>query len=157
MATPDMKRAVFDHSFELAAPPERIFPLLCPVREHEWIPTWRAEILYSRSGFAELDCVFKTDSPSDGARTWVCSHYEPCRTIGYTSFSTLGYVMRLDITLEPVRIDSTRVRWSRRFIAIDPAGSAWIDTQSPEAASNATLALAKLLGHYLATGAMLRL
>ena len=35
---------------QVAAPPEKIFPLLCPVREKEWIPGWHAETVYLASG-----------------------------------------------------------------------------------------------------------
>ena len=44
----------------LAAAPARVFPLLCPVREAEWLPGWHAEVLHSASGLAELGCVFRT-------------------------------------------------------------------------------------------------
>ena len=57
-------------TFGIEAPPERVFPLLCPVREHEWIPAWKAEMVHSKSGFAELDCVFRTNNPLEGNRTW---------------------------------------------------------------------------------------
>ena len=52
-----------DRQFQtrLTAPPERVFPLLCPIKEYDWIPQWRCEMIYSKSGVAELGCVFKTD------------------------------------------------------------------------------------------------
>ena len=51
---------------QLASSPEKIFPLLCPTCEYDWIDTWKCRMIYSDSGHAELDCVFKTDFPSDG-------------------------------------------------------------------------------------------
>ena len=42
------------------AAPEKVFPLLCPVREADWIPGWQYELVYSESGVAELGCVFTT-------------------------------------------------------------------------------------------------
>ncbi len=155
MSTVAMKRVVYEDSFDLAAAPDRVFPLLCPVREHDWIPGWRAEIVYSRSGFAELDCVFTTDQPGEGQRTWICTRYEPPRAIGYTSFSSAGYLMRLEIGLAASGPGGTRVSWTRRFIATSPDGNAWVGRLPPPGASPATQALAKLLAHYLATGTML--
>ncbi len=35
------------------APPEQVFPLLCPVREADWVPDWRYRMIYSRTGVAE--------------------------------------------------------------------------------------------------------
>lgn len=58
------------------AEPERVFPLLCPVREAEWLPGWKYRLIYSRSGYAELDCVF-TSPESDGSeKVWQCTAYD---------------------------------------------------------------------------------
>ena len=48
----------------LKGTPDDIFPLLCPVREYEWLETWQCEMIYTKSGFTELDCIFKTSLPS---------------------------------------------------------------------------------------------
>jgi hypothetical protein len=146
----------FITQFSLSASPSQVFPLLCPVREHDWIPTWRAQIVHSHSGLAELDCVFITQSPSDGERTWVCTRFEPSDAIEYTAFSTLGYVMHLTIALEAQGEGGTNVSWSRRFIAVNGEGKAWIDAIPSPRMAEATGALAKLLEYYLVNGSMLR-
>jgi hypothetical protein len=156
MLGPESKRVVYQDSFALAAPPAKVFPLLCPVREHEWIPTWRAQMVYSQSGFAELDCVFATEQPGEGKRTWICTRYDPPHSIAYTSFSSLGYIMRLDITLEVHGADSSRVSWSRRFIATSEEGKAWLAKLPAPGSSSGTQVLAQLLSHFLATGTMLK-
>ena len=43
------------------APPETVFPLLCPVREADWVPGWQYRLIYSKSGVAEAGCVFITE------------------------------------------------------------------------------------------------
>jgi hypothetical protein len=146
----------FSTTFELGAPPDRVFPLLCPQREHDWIPTWRAQIVHSHSGFAELDCVFTTDSPHDGHRTWVCTRFEPSRVVEYAAFSSLGYVMHLAIELVPIRDVATNVSWSRRFIASNDQGRKWMEALTPEGLAGATRGLAQLLEHFLRTGSMLK-
>jgi hypothetical protein len=45
---------------KLRAKPAAVFPLLCPVREKEWIEGWDPLTVYTSSGFAERDCVFTT-------------------------------------------------------------------------------------------------
>ncbi len=71
-------RSTKTYSMLLKGTPEQVFPLLCPVREYEWIDNWQCEVVYSDSGFAELDCVFKTRFPGDGPEdTWAVSRYEP--------------------------------------------------------------------------------
>ena len=40
----------------------KVFPLLCPVREADWIDGWNPVLVLTQSGFAEQDCVFITDA-----------------------------------------------------------------------------------------------
>ncbi len=52
------------------ATPDTVFPLLCPVREMDWLAGWRPHWVLSASGVAERHCVFQTpgddgpDAPS---------------------------------------------------------------------------------------------
>jgi len=62
------KRTVKKHTILLHGKPEVLFPLLCPVREYEWIEPWKCDMIYSDSGFAEQDCIFQTDFPHDGPK-----------------------------------------------------------------------------------------
>ena len=60
----------------LCARPEVVFPLLCPVRETEWVNGWNPSLVLSASGFAEPDCVFITPGvPEDPL--WVVTVHEP--------------------------------------------------------------------------------
>jgi hypothetical protein len=56
------------------ATPDKIFPLLCPVREGDWLPGWQYRLVYSDSGIAELGCVFTTPNPET---TWIITEYDP--------------------------------------------------------------------------------
>ena len=66
------------------APPDKVFPLLCPVREADWVPGWKYNLIYSESGVAEDGCVFST--PNDGGpdTTWMVTRYDPRRTPSLT-------------------------------------------------------------------------
>lgn len=59
--------------------PARVFPLLCPVREGEWLDGWaeRCTLVQSGSGFAEPGCVFITSSPSLPDTTWIVTRHDP--------------------------------------------------------------------------------
>jgi hypothetical protein len=74
----------------LVAPPSAVFPLLCPVREAEWIEGWDPIDVWSRSGIAEADCVFTTAAPPGAAHDaiWYITRHEP----------EAGYVEMLKIT-----------------------------------------------------------
>jgi hypothetical protein len=144
-----------DH-FDVPAPAERVFPLLCPVREYDWIPQWSCTLLHSVSGAAEEDCVFRTDFPTDGrSMTWVVSRYEPPRRIEFSCFVPDLYVMRLKIALTGEG-DTTRLEWTRRWFAVGPEGERWMAAWSESWYQQMMADLERLLTHYLKTGEMLR-
>lgn len=62
----------------LVAGPERVFPLLCPVREADWIEGWDPIVVLSESGMAETECVFATPGTPEPA-IWFVSRHEPER------------------------------------------------------------------------------
>jgi len=59
-------RVTFTATQSCSAPPEKVFPLLCPIREYEYIPAWECDVVYLGSGFAENGGVFTTKLPGDG-------------------------------------------------------------------------------------------
>ncbi len=72
------KRVTHTYTQRLAAPPAAVFPLLCPVREADWIDGWNPLLVLSHSGLAEPDCVFVTDAePFDAI--WFITRHEPER------------------------------------------------------------------------------
>jgi hypothetical protein len=55
------KRSV---TVKFSALPQDVFPLICPVKEEDWLCDWENdtyELIYSESGVNELGCIFKTD------------------------------------------------------------------------------------------------
>jgi hypothetical protein len=69
-------RATRTYTQHLAAAPASVFPLLCPVREADWIQGWDPPLVVSTSGVAEADCVFTTSAePIDAI--WYITHHEP--------------------------------------------------------------------------------
>ncbi len=89
---------------------ERIFPLFCPVREHEWIDGWnksRYDFTYTKSGFVEKYSIFRENSlkkwllGEKGITTWVTTVYEPEKyrqdfTIILGDIALLNRSIRLD-------------------------------------------------------------
>lgn len=66
-----------------------MFPLLCPVREADWIEGWQPLSVFSRSGLAEADCVFVTAAEPQPA-VWYITRHEPA----------LGFVEMIKISPE---------------------------------------------------------
>jgi len=72
------KRVTHTYRQSLDAPPGRVFPLLCPVRETEWATGWLPELVISSSGFAERDGIFIT-ADTLGTAIWYVTRHEPER------------------------------------------------------------------------------
>lgn len=53
-------RVTRSYTQRLVAAPSVVFPLLCPVREADWIEGWDPISVVTGSGAAEPDCVFVT-------------------------------------------------------------------------------------------------
>lgn len=61
---------------QLCAEPGKVFPLLCPVREAEWLEHWDPLAVITHSGVAETDCVFSTQAVPRNA-VWYITRHEP--------------------------------------------------------------------------------
>jgi len=70
------KRVTRTYTQQLVAEPSKVFPLLCPVREADWIEGWDPVVVLSQSGLAELDCVFLTEANPSNA-IWYITRHEP--------------------------------------------------------------------------------
>jgi len=71
-------RATRTYTQKLIAGPDRVFPLLCPVREADWIHDWDPTTVWSHSGVAEADCVFLMPGTPYPA-IWFVTRLEPKR------------------------------------------------------------------------------
>jgi hypothetical protein len=69
-------RVIRTFTQKLDAEPSKIFPLLCPVREADWIDGWDPIVVYSEAGIAEPDCIFLTEGSPCNA-VWYITRHEP--------------------------------------------------------------------------------
>jgi len=145
-------RVMRAHTMRLDGPPERVFPLLCPVREHEWIESWACEMVFSRTGLAELDCVFQTDFADDGpVDTWVISRYEPPDRLEFVRINAVR-AMRYAITLSREDETHTRADWRQVLTSLNVEGEKVLKALTPEVYAEEMETLERLLNHFLATG-----
>ena len=143
-------------TMQLGASAACVFPILCPVREYDWIEHWTCEVIHTLSGFAELDCVFTTRLPADSPTdVWIVSRYEPASAIEFIRQNP-SRVMRYSIICEADDGTSSRWRWTQRITALNDAGDAQLRTMNPAEFTTQMAALETMLNHYLRTGTMLR-
>lgn len=126
------KAVAYHHTGKVSAAPEAVFPLLCPIREYEWIEGWKCELIHSVSGVAEEGCIFKTSFADPlNPMTWVCSRYEPPRRIQYVGMVPGEVVMRLDIAVDPAE-GGTRLSWTRAYTGLSESGNERVGYWKPE-------------------------
>ena len=72
-----MKTISTKQIIKIAAPVHEVFPLVCPVREYEWIREWKCKLIHCPNGKNEKDVVFKEKmsspflmGPFGGKTTW---------------------------------------------------------------------------------------
>lgn len=150
-------RTIKHYTMNLNGTPEDIFPLLCPVREYEWIQTWQCEMIYSNSGVAELDCVFKTNFPAQGPEeTWVVTKYEPPRCIEFVRVSSLRSI-RYSIKLNHQEDGLTQAIWKQVITGLNTDGDAFVANYTETNYSELMERLQNMINHYLKTGEMLKI
>ena len=133
--------------------PREVFPLLCPVREHEWIEEWRCDVIYSESGVNELDCVFITDDEPEGREVWVTSRYEPYDRIEFVRINserTVRYIVALTPTSH-----GTKITWTQFLTGLTPEGNRAVIAAAATEYTEMITALENKLAHFLSTGTAL--
>jgi hypothetical protein len=149
------RRVKQSFSLHLHGTPEQVFPLLCPVREYEWIESWACFVVYSLSGVAELDCVFKTNFPPDGPEdTWVVSRYEPPTLIEFVRVNPLRS-LRYSLVLKGNEDGTSTLEWSTTYTSLGPGGDELLESLTDESFRAKMEMRQRQLNHYLATGQML--
>jgi hypothetical protein len=144
------QRSIREYWMEMAAGAEDIFPLLCPVREYDWIPQWRCKIVYTESGFAELGCVIQTDFDDQyGVETWVVSHYEKDSKIAFVRTGE-HRTTRYEITLTSA-VNSTMLFWRQEITGLSSKGNDQLTPASEDEFQTIMKHLEQLLIQYLAT------
>jgi len=143
------RRVKTEFSYEISAPPQAIFPLLCPVREYDWIDGWQGQLVYSDSGVAEDNCIFTTDFHGV-VMTWSAVRYEPPTRIAYLAIAPGRVVMHINIDLESVQ-GKTRLHWTRVFTGLSEQGNQDLGWWTEESEKK----LGEKLEYYLRTGKML--
>jgi len=149
------KRIFVSHTQSIKAAPEKVFQQLCPVKEYDWIETWKCDLIYSDSGFAEQDCIFVTGLPGYERRTWFVDEYEKNKYIQFIVFSN-NYVIRYKITLTGKATGTTEAEWAQTITALNADGNKYVEEFSIGGFKAMIERLEKMMNYYLETGSMLK-
>lgn len=151
-------RVVTHRTQTIEADPDRVFSLLCPVREAEWLEGWSGTPVYAESGVAEENGVFVA-SPDDGAEpvVWYVTRRDPAtRETEFVAFVPGEQVFRLSLAVTAAgprrsRVDITYVR-----TGLSDAGNAALAQAERSGTYDAMLtAWEDAMNHYVTTGRLL--
>jgi hypothetical protein len=160
---PTGRRVLLDHQEEIGAPPEDIFPLLCPVAEYDWIENWDCRVAFTRSGVNEEGCIFTEQimSPflfgTDILVTWVTDTHDPDNfLIRFVIFAPDTAVVRYTVRL--TGLDRSRTSMDARFeLTVLPGRLPELaDEEIRKRLKGMVALITASLKHYCETGKMLR-
>jgi hypothetical protein len=146
------------HSYRqrLAARPEKVFPLLCPVREADWIDGWDPPLVLSNTGVAESGCVFTTPGDEGNDAIWVIIRHDPqawlIEFVKVTPGTTVG---RIEIQLEDAPDGGTFCYVSYAYTALSESGRAFVEAFTETRYEAFMREWETALNYYLSHGAKL--
>lgn len=145
---------IINAEMRIPFPAEQIFPLLCPVREYDWIDHWDCEIIHSESGKAELGCVFQTklSRGCEGTSTdaWIVAEYSPSRRIVFTRTNGVRTCLYSIDLFENEEV--TSLKWRQELTGLCEEGNELVEATTQEDFELMVNKLEEMLIHYLKTG-----
>ena len=87
---------------------------MCPVRESEWLPHFKARVIYSSTGISEDGAIFQT-THDDEKITWIITKYNPNSLIEMMYIIPDTMIVRINIQLEKhdKKHTKTRIRYTK--------------------------------------------
>ena len=144
----------------ITAPPEVVFPLLCPVREGAWLEGWaeRCEVLWSASGVAERGCVFRTVEEGRPETIWTITDHDPDRGVVTFTRVTAGLsATTLHIEVNPDGPAASEV--AIRYVVVPTSAAGLADAEVRYERTDLFDSIVwweRSMNHYLLTGRLLR-
>ena len=147
------KRITHQYTQTNIAPPEKVLPLLCPVREADWVPDWQYRLIYSQSGFAEAGCVFTTPNEDGSETTWVVTEYDPAKfLVGFVWLNPGLVAAQIRIQLERNSNDQTSAQIRYTYTGLSAAGNAEVDRYDEAWFRDKMQSWETAINHYLRSG-----
>jgi len=147
------RRVIRKYRQTINARPETVFPLLCPVREAEWLDGWCAHMIYSLSGVIEEGAVFRTSKKGEADTIWIVTKHDAAsKEIQFVRFTPDSRTCVLDISVISKGGHQSFVDIAYTYTAIAPKGNDFIDGFSEEAFLEDVLFWEKSMNYFLQTG-----
>lgn len=133
--------------------PDKIFPLICPVRQRDWLDGWNCEMIYSESGISEEGCVFKTRHEGEVDTIWVITKYDVENyIIEYVRITWGVLAVKINIKLEHRYSNITDVNTEYIFTSLSEKGNEFIEGKSSSQFFSMMKWWEKSMNYYLESG-----
>lgn len=150
------RRVVKAYRQTIEGAPARVFPLLCPVREEEWLDGWAYRMVYSASGLVEPGAVFTTSAPGEADTVWVVSRHEPAQgVVEFCRFTAASRTCLLRIVVSALDGQRSSVDVCYEHTSLSPAGETFLDGVTDDAFLGAMRFWEASMNHFLTTGTRL--
>jgi len=122
------KRITRKYRQTIHAAPDRIFPLLCPVREAEWLDGWDYRMIHSQCGLAEDGAVFATSLAGEEDTIWIVTLHDPVRhEVEFARFTPGSRTCTLRLEVSAIDGASSEVSVTYVYTGLTEAGNAYIE------------------------------
>lgn len=153
------RRVKHSYTQSINGTPEQVFPLLCPVRETDWIPGWTTDWVISDSGLAEKNCIFQTPprpGADEAASIWVVTRHDPdnfeVEMIKVTPAFTVGH---LQISLAAQGKTGANATIAYEFTSLGPRGDKYLESFTLQSYETFMQVWERQMNHYLETGELI--
>jgi hypothetical protein len=150
------KRVVHEYIQTNLALPKQVFPLLCPVREAEWVPGWEYRLIFSKSGVAEAGCVFTTPNEDGSETTWIVIDFDPAKfRIAFVWVNPGLVAARIGIRLEAASWNKTKAHISYTYTGLSAKGNREVERYDKKWFAQKMQSWEAAINHFLTTGKMI--
>lgn len=147
------KRVTYEYTQTNLAAPEQVFPLLCPVRETDWVPGWEYRLIYSASGLAEAGCVFATPNADGSETTWVVTEYDSAEfRIGFAWANPGLVAAQIRIWLEAESAGTTTAHIGYTYTGLSAEGNREVERYNEKWFQDKMHGWEAAINHYLRSG-----
>ncbi len=151
------KRITRSYRQAINADPQTVFPLICPVREAEWLDGWDYDLIYSESGYAEEGCVFISRQEGENDTIWVITKHNKDRGIVEFARITPGSrATKLTVSIKDEKEGKSWIEIAYTFTALNEEGNRFIEDLTEERFNEGMKFWEASMNHYLETGELLK-
>ena len=133
-----------------------MFPLLCPVREADWIDGWDPVSVIAQSGVAERDCVFVTAASPNDAVWYITRHERDNGFVEMLKITPRVTACRLTIQSSALSRQAQRRVITYTHTSLGPEGDAFVASFTEEYYRQFVQDWEARINHYLVHGSALR-